>query len=64
MLQLPQPDKGFKIAQEKYFIANNGGPKRFILHFTNSLSQVKTSSFQLDIGILKEIFREFAWLFA
>ena len=64
MLRLPQPNKGFKITEVDDFISNNGGPKRLLLHFIDSLSRVKTSSFQFDIEILKETFREFAQLFA
>ena len=54
MLRLPNPDRGFKITRVDAFIANNGGPKIFLLHFTDSLSGVKPSSFWFDIGILKE----------
>ena len=64
MLRLPHPNIGFNISEVDDFIANLSGPKRFLLHVTDSLARVKTSSFQFDIGILKETFREFPWLFA
>lgn len=42
------------------FIENHGGPKRLLPHFANSLSRLKLSSFQFDMDILKELFKEFA----
>lgn len=53
MLRLPHPNRGFKITEPDDSIANHGGPKRLLLHFIDSLSRIETSSFQLDIGILK-----------
>lgn len=64
VLRLPNPNIGFKIVEVDAFIANHGGPKRLLVHFTDSLYGIKTSSFEFDIGILKETFRELTWLFA
>ena len=63
MLRFPKSNREFKITKANDFIANQGGQKRLFPHFTNSLFGIKTNSFQIDIDILKEPFKEFAWLF-
>ena len=64
MLRLPKTNREFKIVETNDFITNQAGPKRLFPQFTDSLSRIKTNSFHFDIGLLKEPFKEFAWLFA
>lgn len=64
MLRLSEPNKEFKIVEVDDFITNHGGPKILLPHFTNSFSALKTSSFYFDVDILKQPFKEYAWLFS
>lgn len=64
MLRLPEANKEFRITEANGLITNQGGPKRLFPQFTDSLSRIKTNSFHFDIGLLKEPFKEFSWLFA
>lgn len=63
MLRLQEPNKELKLPEMDDFVINHGRPKRLLPHFKDSLSGVKSNTFQFDINILKESFREFAWLF-
>ena len=64
IMKLPKFNKELKIPEAYAFITNNGGPKRLLTYFTDSLYGVKTNPYQFDINLLKEPSREFAQLFA
>lgn len=63
-LRLLEPNKEFKIAKVDEFITNQGGQKILLYYFTDSLSRLKIGSFQFDVDIHKQPFKEFACLFA
>lgn len=62
MLRLLGPSKEFKLPEIDDYVMNHGGPKRLLAYFIDSLSRLKLNCFQFDIDILKDPFREFAWL--
>lgn len=64
MLRLLEPNKELKLPEVDDFVTNYGGPKILLPYFVDSLFGLKLNSFQSDIDILKEMFREFSWLFA
>lgn len=54
MLRLPEPNKELKITEENSCIAKNGGLKKIMSHFTNSLSGTKPNIYQYDKDLFKD----------
>lgn len=63
VMRLLKPNKELKLLEEDVFITKYVIPKILLTYFIDSLSRVKTNAYQFDIDLLREPFKEFAWLF-
>ena len=63
MLQFPNPNRESKLLEFDSFITNNGDSKNILAQFFEVLSQIRSNSYQFDIDLLKEAYRELVWLF-
>ena len=60
MLRLLEPNKELKLLEADELTINHGGPKILLPYFKDSLTRLKLNSFQFDIDIIKDPFKEFA----